>query len=154
MMEIDFIISIGFFIRDLHKHIVKSHKEQYVEQVHTKPFTVYRGQGMSKAAFDQMQKTQGELLPFNNFLSTSMHSQVSLNFARETMESSDLIGILFVMKIDPSISLTPFADTRNVSYFEGEEEILFAMHSIFRIGSMKQINGNNRLWQIDLILYQ
>jgi hypothetical protein len=26
------------------------------------------------------------------------------------------------------------------------------MHSIFRIGSMKQINGNNRLWQVDLTL--
>ncbi|CAF0800589.1 unnamed protein product [Rotaria sordida] len=68
------------------------------------------------------------------------------------METSNLVGILFVMKIDPSIRSTSFADVRDVSYFEGEEEILFSMHSIFRIGSMKQIDGNNRLWQVDLTL--
>jgi tetratricopeptide (TPR) repeat protein len=26
------------------------------------------------------------------------------------------------------------------------------MHSVFRIGQMKQIEGNNRLWQVDLFL--
>ncbi|CAF0966834.1 unnamed protein product [Rotaria sordida] len=143
---------MGFFVRDLHNHITKLHKEQYVGQEHTKSFTVYRGQGLLKADFDQMLKTQGGLLSFNNFLSTSMHHQVSLNFARETMESSNLVGMLFAMKIDPSIVSTPFADIRGVSYFEGEEEILFSMHSIFRIGTMKQIDGNNRLWQVDLTL--
>ncbi|CAF3490181.1 unnamed protein product [Rotaria sordida] len=143
---------MGFFVRDLHNHITKLHKEQYVGQEHTKSFTVYRGQGLLKADFDQMLKTQGGLLSFNNFLSTSMHHQVSLKFARETMESSNLVGILFAMKIDPSIVSTPFADIRGVSYFEGEEEILFSMHSIFRIGTMKQIDGNNRLWQVDLTL--
>ncbi|CAF1356423.1 unnamed protein product [Rotaria sordida] len=68
------------------------------------------------------------------------------------MESSNLFGILFVMKIDPCIPSTPFADVRDISYFEGEEEILFSMHSIFRIGQMKQIDGNNRFWQVDLTL--
>jgi tetratricopeptide (TPR) repeat protein len=56
------------------------------------------------------------------------------------------------MKIDPSISSTPFANVRNVSYFEGEEEILFSMHSIFQIGQTKQIDGNNRLWEVELAL--
>ncbi|CAF4772129.1 unnamed protein product [Rotaria sp. Silwood1] len=56
------------------------------------------------------------------------------------------------MKIDPSIPSTPFANVHDVSYFQGEEEILFSMNSIFRIGPMKQLDGNNRLWQVDLIL--
>ncbi|CAF4936030.1 unnamed protein product, partial [Rotaria sp. Silwood1] len=99
-----------------------------------------------------MMKTQGGLLSFNNFLSTSLDREVSLTFARKTMETSDLTGILFVMKIDPSIPSTPFANVCDVSYFQQEEEILFAMHSIFRIGSMKQIDGNNQLWQVDLTL--
>ncbi|CAF4618088.1 unnamed protein product [Rotaria sp. Silwood1] len=116
------------------------------------PFTVFRGQGMSKTNFDRMVKTQGGLLSFNNFVSTSTQRQVSLNFARETMESSDLVGILFVMKIDPSIASIPFADVRDVSYFKGEQRILFSMHAIFRIGPMIQIDGNNRLWQADLTL--
>ena len=35
---------------------------------------------------------------------------------------------------------------------KGEDEILFSMHSIFRIGEIKQLDGNTRLWQVDLIL--
>ncbi|CAF4879979.1 unnamed protein product [Rotaria sp. Silwood1] len=68
------------------------------------------------------------------------------------METSDLIGILFAMQIGPSIPSTPFANVRDISYFKGAEEILFSMHAIFRIGPMTQIDGNNRLWQVDLTL--
>jgi tetratricopeptide (TPR) repeat protein len=62
------------------------------------------------------------------------------------------VGVLFVINIDPSISATPFANVTNVSYYEGEEEILFSMHSVFRIGQVKQIDKNDRLWQVDLTL--
>ena len=37
-------------------------------------------------------------------------------------------------------------------YYQTEEEILFSMHSIFRIGQIEQIDENNRLWQVDLTL--
>jgi tetratricopeptide (TPR) repeat protein len=85
-------------------------------------------------------KTQGGLLAFNNFLSTSKNRDVSLRFARRTITTSSLVGVLFVMKIDPSVSTTPFANIRNVSYYQREEEILFSMHSVFRIGLVKQID--------------
>jgi tetratricopeptide (TPR) repeat protein len=69
------------------------------------------------------------------------------------MTTSSLVGVLFVINIDPSISATPFANVTNVSYYEGEEEeILFSMHSVFRIGQVKQIDKNDRLWQVDLTL--
>jgi hypothetical protein len=129
------------------------HSEQYGEQSHSNSFIVHRGQGLSQADFDQLQKTQGGLLAFNNFLSTSLDRDVSLNFARRMINTSDKVGVLFVMKINPSISATPFANVRNASYFQGEEEILFSMHSVFRIGQVKQIEkNNNRLWQVELTL--
>jgi tetratricopeptide (TPR) repeat protein len=56
------------------------------------------------------------------------------------------------MKIDPSISATPFANVKNVSFYQREEEILFFMHSVFRIGSVKRIEKNDPLWQVDLTL--
>ncbi|CAF1539712.1 unnamed protein product, partial [Rotaria sp. Silwood1] len=143
---------MGFFIRDLHNHIVALQKKQCVEHTNKKPFTVFRGQGLSKDDFDRLVKTQGGLISFNNFLSTSTKQQVSLNFARRATATSDLVGILFDIKIDPSIPSTPFANVHDVSYFKGEEEILFSMNSIFRIGPMKQLDGNNRLWQVNLIL--
>ncbi|CAF3203255.1 unnamed protein product [Rotaria sp. Silwood2] len=153
MMEIDLIISMGFFIRDLYNHIVQLHKEQCVENTHEKFFTVYRGQGLSQDDLDRMMKTPGGLLSFNNFLSTSIDRQISLNFARQTTETSNLVGILFVMRIDSSILSTPYANVRDVSYLKGEEEILFSMNSIFRIGSIKYTDENNCVWQVELTLY-
>ncbi len=151
-MDIDLIIKMGFFIRDLHEHIAALHSEQFRGHHRSYSFTVYRGQGVSQADFEKLMKTQGGLLAFTNFLSTSQKRDVSLEFIRQTIHNSNLIGVLFVMKIDPSITATPFANVENVGYYPGEKEILFAMHSIFRIGHVKQIDMNGRLWEVDLTL--
>jgi tetratricopeptide (TPR) repeat protein len=151
-MEVELIIKMGFFVRDLHEHLTALHKEQFGGHDHFTSFTVYRGQGLSQTDFDQIKKTQGGLLSFNNFLSTSNDRDVSLKFARRTTATTDLMGVLFVMKIDPSIPSTPFANIRDFSAYQKEEEILFSMHSVFRIGQMKQIDENDRLWQVDLFL--
>ncbi|CAF2396782.1 unnamed protein product [Rotaria sp. Silwood2] len=143
---------MGFFICDLHNPIAKLHNEQYVGQERMKSFTVFHGQGLSKTDFDQIVQTKGGLLSFNNILSTCTKRQVAFDFVRQTIETSDLVGILFFIKIDPSITSTLFSNVYDVSYFEGEEEILFSMHSVFRIGPMKQINTNKDLWQVDLTL--
>jgi tetratricopeptide (TPR) repeat protein len=151
LMEVDLITKMGFFVRDLHQHIAALHSEQYSGHHDSDSFTVYRGQGLSQADFDQLQTTQGGLISFNNFLSTSLDRDVSFAFADSNQENPDLIGVLFVIKIDPSTSSFSFAKVKKVSYFQQEEEILFSMHSIFRIGQVRQIEkNNNRLWQVEL----
>ncbi|UJR18177.1 hypothetical protein I4U23_005077 [Adineta vaga] len=67
-------------------------------------------------------------------------------------DDPDLIGVLFQITVNPLISLIPFADISDVSYYQTEEEILFSMHSVCRIGDIKQIDDNNRLWEIELAL--
>ena len=91
-------------------------------------------------------------MSFNNFLSTSTKRDVSLKFAINALGKTDMVGILFQMSIDPSVSSTPFAAIREVSYFQTEEEILLSMHTVFRIGLIKQIDSNNPLYQVDLQL--
>jgi hypothetical protein len=91
-------------------------------------------------------------MSFNNFLSTSLDRAVSFCYADSNQENSALIGVLFEITINPSISSSPFADVRNATYYQGEEEILFSMHSVFRIAEVKQIHENNRLWQVTLTL--
>jgi hypothetical protein len=152
IMDVDHIIKLGFFIRDLHEQITRLYSEQSAGHHPSNTFVVYHAQGLSQADFKQLIKTQGGLFAFNNFLLTSKNRQGSLKFARETMENSDNMGILFVMTVDPFIRSVPFADIRNVSYHQNEEEILFSMHSVFRIGQIKKIDENNRLWQVDLTL--
>jgi hypothetical protein len=99
-----------------------------------------------------LKKIQGGFLLFNNFLSTRKHGDVSLRFAERNTATANLVGVLFFMKIDLSKSINPFVDVQNVSYYQREEEILFSMHFIFCIGKMKLMDGNNRLWQVDLTL--
>ncbi|CAF1058391.1 unnamed protein product [Rotaria magnacalcarata] len=152
LMDVDIIIKIGFFIRNLHDDIEQLYSKQFAGYNSGKTLTLYRGQGLSKSNFDQMMKTKGGLIAFNNFLSTSKNRDISLDFARKTLSNLELVGIFFAMTIDPSKSTTPFASIIGVSEFADEDEVLFSMHTIFRIHDIKPINENDRLFQVDLIM--
>jgi hypothetical protein len=52
LMEVDLIIKMGFFVRDLHNHIVALHAVQYGGHDHSNSFTVYRGQGLCSTDFE------------------------------------------------------------------------------------------------------
>ncbi|CAF4162801.1 unnamed protein product, partial [Adineta steineri] len=132
-MEGDTIIDMGFFIHDLHQQIQQLHQQQ-VHSYHGKPFIVYRGQGLSKTNFEKLQKTNGALLSFNNFLSTSTEQNISL------------------MLIDPRVKSVPFASIKHMSYYNEEEEILFSMHTVFRVGAIKQLDSNKELYEVELQL--
>ncbi len=146
-VDIDLITKMGFFIKDLHREIERLHSEA---QYNTK-MIVYRGQGMSKFDFEKMKKSVDGLLSFNNFLSTSTDREVSFCFAESNQCNPDLIGVLFQIEIDPSVSSTPFANTGSFSYYpDSSSEILFSTNSIFRISALEEIE--DRLWQVNLTL--
>ena len=98
-MDTDIIMKMGFFIRHLHNRIDKIHREQQAKNPITAEFTVFRGQGLSREYFENMKKNEGGLMAFNNFLSTSRSREISIGFAWQS--NSDLIAVLFVMRIDP-----------------------------------------------------
>ncbi|CAF4068851.1 unnamed protein product [Adineta steineri] len=150
-MEGDIIINMGFFIHDLHQQIQQLHQQQ-VNSYHGKPFLVYRGQGLSKTNFEKLQTTKGGLMSFNNFLSTSTEQDTPLGFALSALENADMVGILFIMSIDPNIKTASFASIKEMSYFRYEDEILFSMHTIFRVGAIKQMNNEHQLYQVELEL--
>ncbi|CAF1439604.1 unnamed protein product [Adineta steineri] len=152
LMDVDMIVRMGFFIKDLHCDIQRLHSEQSDVHQPGETFIVYRGQGLSKEDFTEMTKTKDGLLSFNNFLSTSKNRDVSLNFARQADTNPDLVGVLFVMSINPTDSTTPFANVTDVSYFHTEDEILFSMHTIFRIRAIKPMDENNHIYRVNLIL--
>ena len=146
-LDADLIVRLGFFIKDLHLQIEQLHNEQFDEQDSNQIFTIYRGQGMAKEEFEKMTKTKGGLLSFNCFLSTSKKYEVSLRFAQRAATNPDLVGILFIMSIDRSQSTTPFATIGDVSYYKDqEEEVLFSMHTVFRINDITPMDENQRLF--------
>jgi tetratricopeptide (TPR) repeat protein len=152
IIDVDSIVRMGFFIGDLHRHIEQLHSEQFGSQYSGESFTVYRGQGLSKKDFEQITNAKGGLISFNNFLITNKNPDVSIAFAESNQDNPDLVGILFVLIIDPSKSTALFALIRDVSYFQEEDEVLFSMHTVFRINDIKPIDGNNRLFEVTLTL--
>lgn len=151
MLDVEAILKMGFFIRDLHCQIKELHKQQIESSLKT-PFQVYRGQGLSSTTFNKIQRSKGGLMSFNNFLSTSEKQDVSLAFAESASIGTDMIGVLFIISIDPSIGSAPFAFISNHSALPQEYEILFSMNTIFRLGEVKQRVPNNAVWEVCLVL--
>ena len=64
-----------------------------------------------------------------------------------------MVGVLFVINVNPAQSNTPFASVIDVGYFgKKEDEMLFSMHSVFRIGEITPLGGDARLIQVQLNL--
>lgn len=162
MQEIDVVWKLGFFIKDLHQQLV----DLYSNSIQTVP-VVYRGQrsvfkihdihintfeySMSNDEFTKLKKNQGGLLAFNSFLSTSTDRLLSLAFAIGAMDEPSLKGILFEIQIiDDEHASSPFASLNGLSYFESENEILFSMHTIFRIEEIFQLEIG--VWHVKLRL--
>lgn len=143
--DIEIIIKMGFFLQDLHQQI----KELHSKAEHKSSFTVYRGQGMLNEDFQKIRRSEYGLLAFNSFLSTSLNESISLDFACAALHKPESVGILFRMTINPSISSTPFAYVGNNGFYnDSEKEVLFSMHTIFRIGQIVSIQ--DRVWCVDL----
>lgn len=124
------IVMMGFFIFDLHREIEREHRKFKAKTKNERLVKVYRGQIMSKAAFDKIRSNQMCLLGFNSFLSTTKSREISLRFVSD--KSFHEIGVLFVIKIDPNINTTPLAEISFSSNFS-EDEVLFSMHAVFRV---------------------
>jgi len=146
LQEIDVIIKAGFFIQDLQKRIEILYNQP------TEKSILYRGQGLSEIDFEQLRTRKGGLFSFNNFLSTSTDPNVARLYAESSRENFELIGIIFQIEVDPLIlTSTQWASVANESYyFNVEREILFAMHSVFRVGEINKLES--RLWQVQLLL--
>ncbi|CAF1225752.1 unnamed protein product [Adineta steineri] len=150
-LDADIIITMGFFLRDIHEQIQQLYEQQFIAYG-GKSFVVYRGQGLMKTDFEKLQKTKGGLISFNNFLSTSKDKEVSIGYARIASTEPDKVGILFIMSIDPCIKSAPFASIKDMSFFEEEDEILFSMHTVFRVTAIKQTDNESQLHQVELQL--
>ena len=152
-MDTNIIIKMGFFIKDLHEQIDRLHKQQFGNDGSERHLTVYRGQGMTKVEFNKLQQTKGGLLSFNNFLSTSKKREISMNFACNGATNPANIGILFVITIQADQSSAPFASIADLSCFgKLEDEVLFAMHSIFRIDDIRPMDDHANVYTVDLTL--
>ncbi|CAF3398137.1 unnamed protein product [Rotaria socialis] len=85
-----------------------------------------------------------------------MDPKVGIEFVERTMEKNqDIVGVIFIMTIDQSkisTSNTPFAMIDEHSAIPSEQEILFTMHTVFRVVEIKRTPNNSRLWEVHLTI--
>ncbi|UJR16674.1 hypothetical protein I4U23_003574 [Adineta vaga] len=152
-LDAGIIVRMGFFIDDLHRDIQRFYSEQFDNpDSDTKTLTVYRGQGLLVENFDRLSKLKNGFISFNDFLLTNKNRQIAYDFAQQTATNPDLVGILFIMNIDTTDSMTPFADITKVGFFKTQDEVLFSMQSIFRIDDIELIDTNNHIYEVTLTL--
>ncbi|CAF1458504.1 unnamed protein product, partial [Adineta steineri] len=147
----DITIRMGFFLCDIHRQIEDLHQKQ-TSHHHGQEFTVYRGQGLAIKHLNKLLQSKGGLISFNSFLSTSTTRDTSLNFARNNSTNQDMVGILFEMIINPNISTSPFAFIKDMSFFTEETEILFSLHTVFRIIDIQKLDNDHLLYHVKLKL--
>ena len=144
LLDISVIMKIGFFIRDLHQQIQCCHSKQcHKNQL----ITLYRGQYLLEEHFKQLCQTQGGLLTFNNFLSTTTEISKALWFVQH--KRSGQVGIFFTITPHQLLSSTPFASIDKFSEHPTEKEVLFSMHTIFRIENV-EFCPTNQIWKVEL----
>ncbi|CAF2104894.1 unnamed protein product [Rotaria magnacalcarata] len=129
--DMTMLIAMGFFIRDLHLQLIELQETDIENQSLS---MLYRGQGMTMKDFERLhQQIDGLISARDNPLHVGIFFCIRPNAAITTHDKK---------------SLSPFASLRNVSCYPNENEILFSMHTIFRIKNVHEID--ERLWQIDL----
>ncbi|CAF1454000.1 unnamed protein product [Rotaria sordida] len=145
--DIETIMKRGFFICALYQQISNIYNKQSDRH---KEITVYRRQSMLLDDFDRLKNSIGDLLLFNNFLSTSLDLNVSIQFAVRAVENPKVNTVLLQMTIDPMKSSVPFAYLEENSSYKYENEILFSMHTVFRIIDVH--HTQDQYWLVNLSL--
>ncbi|CAF2811717.1 unnamed protein product [Rotaria sp. Silwood2] len=120
------------------------------KSINTKKVIVYCGQAILLDEFDKFKNSIGGLLSFNNFLSTSVNLNVSVQFAIRAAENSKVNAVLCQMTIDPKKSSVPFAYLKENSSYKYENEILFTMHTILCMMDVQHIQ--DQYWLVNLNL--
>lgn len=150
-LNVDMIVTMGFFLHDLHQQLQQLHADQFREKEQSS-FVVYRGQALSINAFEKLKRTIGGLVSFNNFLSTSTDREVSQSYADMASQRENMVGILFIMTIDPQQSSTPFVNVKRYSAYPTEDEILFSMHAVFRIEEVTKLDQLENVYEVKLTI--
>ncbi|CAF1616911.1 unnamed protein product [Rotaria magnacalcarata] len=145
--DFEIIWRLGFFIRDLNRDIRKSHLQTHNHQ--RSLVTVYRTTAIKTADFEKLERSEGGVLAFDDFLITTLELNVALKFANTLCNDPGMIAIIFKIDIDPITSTMSYIALNNLSFFSNTEgEVLFSMNTIFRIEKLEK--RQDRLYQVNL----
>ncbi|CAF5115968.1 unnamed protein product, partial [Rotaria sp. Silwood1] len=144
--DFDVSFAFRFYIRDIYQQLKMLYEEQ---ASFLRTLTVYRGQQMQPREVQRL--TVGKLISVDSFFSTSKSQQVAIVYAGPPLESSGLVGVLFVIEVKTYQPLKnkPYAYISKSG--SEEQEILFMLGTVFRLIERKH-DESKGLWIITLEL--
>lgn len=141
--NIDLLFLMRFIIRDI--------GEQLENNKCLLPIRVYRAQQMSKEEIEILKNSVGEFISLNSFLSTSLNRQQAQIFHYSSDDTDGIEQVFFEIDADPQLDqMKAFSKINSLSYFPGEEEVLFMIGSIFRLDSIQC--DKQGIWNIRMVL--
>ncbi|CAF0977611.1 unnamed protein product [Didymodactylos carnosus] len=133
------MFQLRYFIKDLYLQLKDLHTN-YINSLlpENKSLTTYRGQFITINQVEQLKENINGLIYMNTFLSTTTDRDVGLIYAgADGNKHPYLVSVIFKIEIDTSIISKPFTNINEFSYHKDENEVLFALGSVFKIKSVK-----------------
>ncbi|CAF0978985.1 unnamed protein product [Rotaria sp. Silwood1] len=144
--DVDMMFKMRYFLIDLYVQLDGLYKETHTFYSRPMIEKLYRGQIMSKTEFEYFKQLPGQIISINTFLSTTTSLQIALAFVHLSSNNNDFIRVLFCIETNPSVQhKRPYANISNFSMFNDEDEVLFAMGSLFRIQYIDKLDKINNI---------
>ena len=132
-----------FFLQDIYRQIIQNKS--------SKTIRVYRSQLFSTNDLQILRNSPGKLLSINSFFLTNLVRKQAMTFFKESIIPDDRQEILFEIDADPKLpGIKSFANITSLSYFVGEQQILFMPGSIFRMNQIRQEGKKLSVIQLSL----
>lgn len=143
-INIDVLYLLQFFIRDLIKQLENNQT--------TSVTRVYRSYLLSNEELELFKDSIGKYLSIDTFFSTNIHRHDAMEYFNNIQyDQNNMKKVLFKIDINPRlVNMKPFANITIHSQTGNEEEILFALGSIFRIDNIHR--GKDDFYTVNLIL--
>ncbi|CAF1392295.1 unnamed protein product [Didymodactylos carnosus] len=148
--DADYLHVFRFFINDLHNQLDKLSRErsesdkEHIEKV-------YRGKYLACSILQNLIDNEGELISFNDFLSTTKDKDVAMIYAGTGATRPGPEPVLFELHIDRTIITKPFLKlTPKETKVPAEAEVLFSIGTVWRIKKVVKPPEGNNIWLIVL----
>ncbi|CAF0929961.1 unnamed protein product [Rotaria sp. Silwood1] len=152
--SIDLIFKLRYFINDLHNELAQM-QSNFLSLLspNLSVLTLYRGLKMDWNQLEELRRNKGNLVSTNSFLSTTSDYEAACFFAGDGSVDQDDVSVIFEISVNTKVKHSiPFAKIDYKSIFEHEDEVLFSIGAVFRVGETEELR--KRLWKVELTLTQ
>jgi hypothetical protein len=148
---IDSIVKMRYYIHDLHNQLAEL-QDNFIKSLNReKDLTLYRGQTMKINQLNEIKENYDGFISMNSFLSATQDEDVAILFSGDGVTTAaDEVSVIYQMLIDTNIRSTPYAKIKSV--MKDEQEILFSMGAVFRIGEVSKVPDHNAVSCVKLTM--